>query len=189
MHSLTQNVSLLRAPTFLHQSIGHHPKLHWSCTSFIPVQLLDGRTIRCNMAKYNPGSGPIMAPRGGYTDGYSGPRGGGGGPPDFGPGRGGGYGNGGRGFGGRGYDDGYHAGGRGRGGGRWASASAFCPFTPLQTLCNLHSCTCACCLAGVDTNRTVAELQPCLRFDRCRGCCNTETLALPHLHTAATWIY
>ena len=79
------------------------------------LQLLDGRTIRCNMAKYNPGNGPPPAPRGGYTDGYGGPRG----PPDFSGGRG----YGGRGYGRGGYDDGYGYGGRGRGGGRWASST------------------------------------------------------------------
>lgn len=37
------------------------------------VQLLDGRTIRCNMAKYNPGTGaPGGPPGGGGGRGYGG---------------------------------------------------------------------------------------------------------------------
>lgn len=72
-------------------------------------KLLDGRSIRCNMAKYNPGTGGPMGPpavRGYGPPGYSGGRGRGGefsGPP-----------------GGRGYSDGYPGGrgGRFEGGGR-----------------------------------------------------------------------
>lgn len=93
-----------------------------------PAQLLDGRTIRCNMAKYNPG-GPRAGPPGSIGYGGAPNESYGRGPPDHGP-PGRGYGGGGRGdFGGRGYgggrgfDDGY-GGGRGGRGGRCAIAAS-----------------------------------------------------------------